>query len=305
MNQLLVTLGTKLTERWLNLLVLPGALFLGVLAAGTTLGHAHWHDLPRLGEALDDLTARPALDRAGTAAVAVAAVLLLSSALSLAAQFLGSAVESFWLRESRFAFDHHRQRARLRAWERLTRERNAAIRDPAAKAAEIRRLDRARARIGLVPPSRPTWYGDRLQAAGERVEAVYGLDLDAVWPRLWLILAEPAQRQIEAARASFTAAARLGAWSLAYLAVAAWWWPAVLIAAGCALVARSRAHESTEALASLVEAAVDVHGRDLAVLVGLEQADVPGPLPVDTGDRLSETFRKAGLFDTDDDAPGT
>ncbi|WP_329034521.1 hypothetical protein OIE71_18480 [Streptomyces sp. NBC_01725] len=304
MNQLLVTLGTKLTERWLNLLVLPGALFLGVLAAGTTLGHAHWHDLPRLGEALDNLTARPALDRAGTAAVTVAAVLLLSSALSLAAQFLGSAVESCWLRESRSAFDHRRRRDRLRAWERLTRERNAAIRTPATPAGEIRRLDRARARIGLVPPSRPTWYGDRLQAAGERVEAVYGLDLDAVWPRLWLILPEPAQRQIEAARASFTASARLGAWSLAYLAVAAWWWPAALIAGGCALVARSRAHESMEALASLVEAAVDVHGRDLAVLVGLEETDAPGPLSQDTGDRLSETFRKAGLFDTDDDPDG-
>ncbi|MFD6990965.1 hypothetical protein [Streptomyces sp. NPDC059943] len=131
MNQLLVTLGTKLTERWLNLLVLPGALFLGVLASGTTLGHAHWYDVHRLGEALDDLTARPVLDRAGTAAVAVAAVLLITTALSLAAQFLGSAVESFWLRESRSAFDNRRRRDRLRAWERLTRERNAAIRDPA------------------------------------------------------------------------------------------------------------------------------------------------------------------------------
>lgn len=304
MNQLLVTLGTKLTERWLNLLVLPGALFLGVLAAGTTLGHTHWADVHRLSAALDDLTARPVLDHTGTAAVAVAAVLLLSSALSLAAQFLGSAVESYWLRESRFAFDHRRQRDRLAAWESLTGKRRDAIRDPATPAAEVYRLERARTRIGLAPPSRPTWYGDRLEAASERVEAVYGIDLDAVWPRLWLILAEPAQRQIEAARTSFTAAARLGAWSVGYLAVAVWWWPAVLLAAGCASVARSRARDSVESLASLVEAAVDVHGRDLAVLVGLAQADSGEPLSVDTGDRLSATFRKGGLFDRDDTPPG-
>ncbi|MFI6691444.1 hypothetical protein ACIBLA_06720 [Streptomyces sp. NPDC050433] len=293
MNPLLVTLGTKLTERWLNLLVLPGALFLGVLAAGTTLGHTHWHDVHRLTKALDDLTARPVMDRAGTAAVAVAAVLLLAAALSLAAQFLGAAVEGFWLRESRFPLGRRLQRDRHAAWERLDRERTDAIRDPATPAAEIERLTRARDRIALVPPSRPTWYGDRLAAAAARVHAAYGIDLAAVWPRLWLILAEPAQRQIESARTSFAAAARLGAWSLGYLVVAAWWWPAALIAVGCAAVARSRARGAVEALASLVEAAVDVHGRDLAVLVGLEGADGTGLLSPDSGDRLSEVFRKA------------
>ncbi|MFC8077597.1 hypothetical protein ACFUN8_18920 [Streptomyces sp. NPDC057307] len=293
MNPLLVTLGTKLTERWLNLLVLPGALFLGVLAAGTTLGHTHWHDIHRLSQALDDLTARPVMDRTGTAAVAVAAVLLLSAALSLAAQFLGAAVESFWLRESRFPLERRLQHRRHTAWQRLDHERTDAIRDPATPAAEIERLTRARDRIALVPPSRPTWYGDRLAAAAWRVHAAYGIDLAAVWPRLWLILTEPAQRQIESARTSFAAAARLGAWSLGYLAVAVWWWPALLIAAGCATVARSRARESVEALASLVESAVDVHGRDLAVLVGLQGPESPGLLSPESGDRLSEIFRKA------------
>lgn len=292
MNPLLVTLGTKLTERWLNLLVLPGALFLGVAAAGTTLGHARWYDLPRLSEALDDLTGRPVLDRTGTAAVAVAAVLLLSAALSLAAQFLGGAVERWWLRESPLPLETRLRRDRRAAWERLDRERTAAIRAPATPAAEIDRLTRARDRIALVPPTRPTWYGDRLAAAAARLEAAYDIDLAAVWPRLWLILSEPAQRQIESARASLAAAARLGAWSLGYLVVAAWWWPAALIAAGCALLARSRAHEAVESLASLVEAAVDVHARDLAVLVGLEPPDAAGPLSRASGDGMSGIFRK-------------
>lgn len=292
-NPLLLTLGTKLTERWLNLLVLPGALFLGVLAAGTTLGHTHWNDIHRLSASLDALTARPVMDRTGTAAVAVAAILLLSAALSLAAQFLGSAVEGFWLRESRFPLGRRLQRRRHTAWQRLDLIRTAAIRDLATPPAEIERLTRVRDRIALTPPSRPTWYGDRLAAAALRVHAAYGIDLAAVWPRLWLTLTEPAQRQIESTRTSFAAAARLAAWSLGYLAVAAWWWPAALIAATCATLARSRARASVEALASLVESAVDVHARDLAVLVGLQEPDSPGLLSAENGDRLSEIFRKA------------
>ncbi|MER5770653.1 hypothetical protein [Streptomyces sp. NPDC001985] len=294
MNPLLATLGGKLTERWLNLLVLPGALFLGAAAAGTTLGHAHALDPGRLRAALDDLAARPALDRAGTAAVVVAAVLLLSSALSLAAQFLGTAIERHWLRETRFPLSRALARRRAARWAELDRRVGEAITDPDAPAAGIVRLTRARDRLALAPPTRPTWYGDRMEAAAERVLAVYAVDLAAVWPRLWLILAEPAQRQIETARAGLAAAARLAAWSLGCLALAVWWWPALLAAAGCAAIARTRARESVEALAELVEAAVDVHGRDLAVLTGIADPETAEPLSRDAGDRMSEYFRKAG-----------
>ncbi|MGX2993215.1 hypothetical protein JNUCC64_02790 [Streptomyces sp. JNUCC 64] len=295
MNPLLATLGGKLTERWLNLLVLPGALFLGVLAAGVTLGHAHWYDLDRLRTALDSLAGRPALDRGGTAALVVALVLLMSSALSMTAQFLGAGVERYWFREARLAPSRALARRRAERYARADRRRVEAIRDPAVPEREIVRLTLARDRTGLVPPSRPTWYGDRLQAAGERVYAAYGVDLASLWPRLWLVLDEPAQRQIESARASVASAARLAAWALGYLVVARWWWPALVVAVGCALVARLRARDSVEALAQLVEAAVDVHARGLAVRVGVEAAEperAPGPLGHESGDRLSEVFRK-------------
>ncbi|MFD5557303.1 hypothetical protein ACFWIA_26120 [Streptomyces sp. NPDC127068] len=297
MNPLLATLSGKLTERWLNLLVLPGALFLGVLATGVTLGHGHWQDLGRLRAALDGLAGRPALERTGTAALVVAILLLLSSALSLGAQFLGAGVERYWLREARFAPSRVLVRRRAARYRRADRARTAAIRDPATAEPEIARLTLVRDRIGLVPPSRPTWYGDRLQAAAERVDAAYGVDLAAWWPRLWLVLQEPAQRQIESARASVAAAARLAAWAVGYLVVGLWWWPAVVIAAGCALVARTRARDAVEALASLVEAAVDVHGRELAVRVGVAVAEperAPGLLGHESGDLMSEAFRKGG-----------
>ncbi|MFJ4470811.1 hypothetical protein ACIP2X_25475 [Streptomyces sp. NPDC089424] len=307
MNPLLATLGGKLTERWLNLLVLPGALFLAATAVGTTLGHRHWHDVERLRTTLDGLAARPALDRTGTAALLVALVLLAATAASLAAQFLGGAIEQYWLRFGRDPLSRARTARRARRWRETDARLDEAFRDagPAhagpdgvvsvmsGPQARIQALTEARDRIALRPPTRPTWYGDRMQATADRVDAAYGVDLAALWPRLWLILPEPAVRQIQSARDSYAAAARLAAWAVGYALLACWWWPAALAALGCAAVARSRARTALDALASLIEAAVDVHGRELATRVGLIAPEAPGLLDPGTGDGMSEVFRKA------------
>ncbi|MGW0818725.1 hypothetical protein ACWD00_36940 [Streptomyces viridiviolaceus] len=306
MNPLLATLGSKLTERWLNLLVLPGALFLAVTAVGTTLGHRHWHDVDRLRTTLDELAARPALDRTGTAALVVALVLLAAAAASLGAQFLGGAIERYWLRFGQDPLSRALTARRRRRWgERDEKVEEAVVRAattgggadgavsiPARTWARIQALTEARDRIAIRAPTRPTWYGDRMQAAADRVEAAYGADLAALWPRLWLILPEPAERQIRSAHDSFGAAARLGAWAVGYALLACWWWPAALVAVGCAAASRSRARTALEGLAALVEAAVDVHGRELAARVGLVAPDSAGLLARDTGDRMSEIFRK-------------
>ncbi|MGQ7750067.1 hypothetical protein ACUN29_16465 [Streptomyces sp. WC2508] len=308
MNPLLATLGTRLTERWLNLLVLPGALFLGVASAGVTLGHRHWHDLDRLRTAVDDLATRPALDRTGTAVLLAAGVLLAATAASLAAQYLAGVIELYWLRFARDPLSHALVDRRRRAWLRRDEEFREALRRTTvtgpgegdtvtAPPHEVARLDAlaaARDRVALLEPTRPTWYGDRMQAAAERVRAVHGVDLAALWPRLWLILAEPAGREIRSARDSFGAAARLASWAVGYALLAVWWWPAALIAVGCAAAARSRARNALDALADLIEAAVDVHGLELASRIGLVGTDSPGPLDHGTGNRMSELFRKAG-----------
>ncbi|QNP66325.1 hypothetical protein [Streptomyces genisteinicus] len=304
MNPLLATLSGKLTERWLNLLVLPGALFLAAAAVGTRLGHRHWHDADRLRATLDALADRPALDRTGTAALLVALVLLAATAASLAAQFLGGGIERYWLRSGRDPLSRALTRRRARRW----RERDAryeasldGITAPGGRPtatpetlARIERLLAARDRVALHEPTRPTWYGDRVQATAERVHAGYGVDLAALWPRLWLILSEPAVRQIQSVRTAFTAAARLAAWAAGYALLACWWWPAALVAAGCAAVARTRAHDALDAFAELVEAAVDVHARELAERVGLVgPADPAAVLGHEAGESLSELFRKA------------
>ncbi|WP_225826510.1 hypothetical protein [Streptomyces naphthomycinicus] len=307
MNPLLGTLGGKLTERWLNLLVLPGALFLAATAVGSVLGHRHWHDADRLRTTLDDLAARPALDRTGTAALLVALVLLAATAASLAARFTGGVIEQYWLRFARDPLSRARTVRRARTWrerdarleEAIGRARPAAVGPdgavavPAGTWARIQALTEARDRIALREPTRPTWYGDRMQAAADRVEAAYGVDLAALWPRLWLVLPEPAVRQLQSAHDSFSAAARLAAWAGGYALLACWWWPAALAAVGCAVVARFRARAALEALAGLIEAAVDVHGRELATRIGLIPPEAPGLLAHDTGDGMSAVFRKA------------
>ncbi|MER6606191.1 hypothetical protein ABT282_09790 [Streptomyces sp. NPDC000927] len=307
MNPLLATLGGKLTERWLNLLVLPGALFLAVTAVGTTLGHRHWNDIDRLRTGLDDLATRPALDRAGTAALLVALVLLAATAASLAAQFLGGVIERYWLRFGRDPLSRALTVRRVRRWRERDARLDAAVGRagwtgagpddtvmvPSGTLARIQSLTEARDRVALREPARPTWYGDRMQATADRVEAAYGVDLATFWPRLWLVLPEPAVRHIQSAHDSFGAAARLAAWAVGYALLACWWWPAVLAALGCAAVARSRARTALDALAGLVEAAVDVHGRELATRVGLLPPDAQGLLAHDTGDGMSAVFRKA------------
>ncbi|AZM47130.1 hypothetical protein DMB38_16160 [Streptomyces sp. WAC 06738] len=307
MNPLLATLGGKLTERWLNLLVLPGALFLAATAVGTTLGQRHWHDADRLRTTLDDLAARPALDRTGTAALVVALLLLTAAAASLAVQFLGGAIERYWLRPGRDRLSRALTARRARRWTRLHAQLEAAVAEiplrgtgphgavlvPPDVQARIEDLTGARDRIALRTPTRPTWYGDRMQAAADRLESAYGVDLATLWPRLWLVLPEPAVRQIQSAHDSFGAAARLAAWAVGYALLACWWWPAALAAAGCAVVARARARDALGALAALVEAAVDVHGRELAERIGLIGADESGLLGHEAGDRMSELFRKA------------
>lgn len=301
MNPLLTTLGSRLAERWLNFLVLPGALFLVTATAGAVLGQSGWRDLDRLRAAADAAAAHPAAGSTGTAALLVVGVLLLSAAASLAVQFLAGGIERFWMREAADPLSRALVRRRTARWKRRDEAIDEAHERHARQAregndpdyAEIVALTAARDRICLVEPSRPTWYGDRMEAAAERVRFAYRLDLLAAWPRLWLVLDEAGRAQAEAAHGALTGAARLAAWAGGYAVLALWWWPSAVVAAGCALTARSRARDAVTALATLLEAAVDVHGRELAARIGLAGAEPAGRLEPRIGDRMSELFRKA------------
>ena len=139
-------------------------------------------------------------------------------------------------------------------------------------------------RICLVEADRPTWIGDRLRACRVRVERAYGLDLDAAWPRLWLIVPDTVRAELGAARDAFGVAARLTAWAILYLILGAWWWPAVPIALITGATGIIRARQATDNLGDLVEAAVDLHVRGLAVQIG---ENLTGPLTPAIGQLLT------------------
>jgi hypothetical protein len=120
----------------------------------------------------------------------------------------------------------------------------------------------------LLEADRPTWIGDRLRVSELRVRRTYGLDLGAVWPRLWLIVPEIVRTEISATRDSFSASARLIGWAVLYLALAIWWWPAAPVALIVASAGVIKAHLAVGDLADLVESAVDLHSRALAAHLG-------------------------------------
>jgi hypothetical protein len=305
-------LGTKLADKWLSLLVLPGLLLLTTATAGAALGHAGWADAAELVQKAG--RASMAVEAKGTvAAVAAAAgVLLASAALGLAATAAGKAVQWLWLGEARLTrplVERRRHRWR-RAHEAYKAEvqrlyhhyhpKDAAPPDPFTDAnepvdpdggdrEELDRLAAQRNRIALAEPRRATWIGDRLAALDRRVLAHYGLDLSSAWPRLWLIVPDTARTELRTAASAFDAAATLGGWGALYLLTGLLWWPAAVTGLVVCTTAWYRGRATMATLTELAEAAVDLYGRDLAAALGLPAA---GALTADVGRDVTSRLRK-------------
>src|SRR5215470_11605020 len=96
MDGFLTELGKRLADRWLTLLVLPGALYLAVLVAAVTLGHTHPFDIGRLAT---QITTWATSSRRGFGGqvVLIMATLAGAAAAGLLTQSLGSVVERLWL----------------------------------------------------------------------------------------------------------------------------------------------------------------------------------------------------------------
>ncbi|MFB6842114.1 hypothetical protein [Streptomyces sp. NPDC056361] len=299
MGGLLTTLGQKLAERWLSLLVLPGALYLAVAAAAHALGHSHPFDVARLTGQITSWANDPAADTVGGQVVLLVAVLAGAAAAGLAAQALGSLAERLWLAADwptwplpfrqlaawRTSRRHKRWTAAARTWHDLRESAAAGLAlgrraDPTARHS----AERAMTRIAPEEPARPTWSGDRLNAAAVRLERDHGVDLATVWPHLWLILPEETRAEITAARQTLTRATTLTAWALLYLPLTVWWWPAALLTLTLTLTARTRTHTATNTYALLLEATTRIHARDIAEHIGLDPA---GSLTPEAGDALT------------------
>jgi hypothetical protein len=132
--------------------------------------------------------------------------------------------------------------------------------------------------------------GDRIHALEQIAHNRYGLDLTFAWPRLWLVLPDTTRSEITAAHAAFAAAVATGTWAWPYLLLATLWWPAALIAVAVGASGWARARAAIADLTALSEAAVDLHGRALALALGVAEEDSAGPLTLTEGEQLTRAL---------------
>lgn len=243
MSEVLTVLGTRLTERVVARLTLPGLLYVAFCFWAFKSGHAHAFDPARVAGAVDrwaaaaQTTPLVLLVHAGLALTAATAVGLVASAVA------GEVVGRVWS-----------GRRAPRRW--IARRREAWGR-------------RNRGVPERYAPQRLTPIGDEFRNVGEKVDAQYGLSLTDVWPRL-LILAGPDTRDVLARAADrYRADTALTAWALMALPWAVWWWPAALLSVLGLLIGYRRSLSSAGVFATLIESTVDVHQGDLAASVGV------------------------------------
>lgn len=299
MSAFLAELGTKIADRWLQALLLPGLLWTAVLATALELRQGHPFDSARLSTGLDRLAGRPAAHTPGTVILAAAGILLASAAIGLTAGACGTLIQWLWVLPGNLPPASWLLSRRRRRWGKASAALKAAIgdaarppagpgpHDPRTQSAEVlraqarvrsrrRRLDRR----GPARPVRPTRIGDRFARTGTRIAAINGLtDLGTAWPRLWSVLPESLRTDITAARTAYTATAQLTAWGLLYIGLAALWWPAAFIGVTVLIVAVVQARAATGLLTGLIETAADLHTPTLAGHLGLPT----DAAPADTG----------------------
>jgi hypothetical protein len=241
MPGLLEVLDTRLVERWLQTL-LPGFLFIAAAGCGLLLrGHSAL-DVNALADAAGALvnglnSHPPAL------VLAIAAAGITATAVALANEEIAGVVHRVFTAN------------RPGYWVKLRRAR-------ANSHADRPTLDR-------YLPSRTTHIGDRFHRVGERAEVQYGVDATLAWPRLWLLLSDPALARIQTAYRQYQSATNACAWGLVYLALSAMWWPTAVVGLVLVVLGYRRARTSAATLADLIEAAIDIELRGLAQALGI------------------------------------
>ncbi|MEU8791406.1 hypothetical protein [Streptomyces sp. NPDC048643] len=294
-------LAKTLADRWISLLVLPGAFFLGAVWVSVSLGHADGWDVALLTRRAERTATTVADLPSGAQALLVVAVLAAAAGVGFVVQSLAGVTRRVWLGQwprpfvAVAAARTVRRRAR---WHQLVEERRALeAAGPSTRSREQQdRIDTVAERVtrlAMAEPGRPTWMGDRIHAVESIAYHRYGLDLTYGWSRLWLTLPDPARSELTDAHAAFAAAVATGTWALPYLLLTVVWWPAVLVAAGIGLTGWARARAAVADFTTLTEATLDLHGRTLAVALGVgDPAEGAGPLTISEGEHITHLVRK-------------
>jgi hypothetical protein len=249
-------LGGKLADRWLGV-ALPSLLFWLTGVAAWLAGPGAW---ARLAAILGDL------DRAGTgrALLVVAGALLLVAGSAALVERLTLPVlrllEGYWPARPRDWAVRRRDARIVRDEARYQQLERALETGLGGDVDELVALDERLRRVPAPGRRMPTRLGDTLRAAEALPQAKYGLDAVRCWPRLWLVLPEPAQRELLGARRGLDAAVTGLTWAaLAAVWTVTAWWVLPVAAAAVVVVYRWWLLPAAQVYGDLVEAAFDVH----------------------------------------------
>ncbi|MFI6761932.1 hypothetical protein ACIBF5_22600 [Micromonospora sp. NPDC050417] len=246
MTELISLIGQRLTERWATVVLLPGLLYVLIGGCALTVGHAHALDALYLTKALNTSWQRIVGHAPAGPLLSLAALFGLAILSGVTATFLAGRVHSLWVMSGPQRWVERRQRKTMRAW---------ASREPRPPTRYL--------------PRRATSIGDTFRLVGERIHAHYGLSVLLAWPRIWILASPDTRTLVTTAYQRYHSDAVIAAWALLYLPLAAWWWPAALIATATAVIGYRRARGSASSLASLIEATADTHQHQLAAALGV------------------------------------
>jgi hypothetical protein len=254
--KLLDGISGKLAEQWVATLLTPAfAFWAGGLAA--------FCDRYGLKPLTDWFKQYPEPLQIGLLAIALATIL----ATSFIAQRFDTAIlrtlEGYWypgLRRLLTPLTRYQKARRRKLIQTLSQLNLTLNRATATERAEFVRSDRA---LRQFPTQEhdilPTRLGNILRAAERRPRDRYGLDAIICWPRLWLLLPDPAKQELQAARTELNSSARLVLWSLLFLIWSIWAWWAIPLALISALLAYRWSLDAAEVYASLIEATFDLY----------------------------------------------
>ena len=296
MTPLLGQLGTRLLDRWIALLVVPGSLFVGAAVVGVALGQRDALDVDRLIAWAGRRSQAPLWSHPAGFVLTLAGFALAAAGVGLAAQLLGAGQLVWWLGSwpaPLRGWSARRVNLRRERWNRLQNQ----FADLATTADDPRpdldgiaaALADRRNRMATAEPRRPTWIGDQLAAVETRVRNAYGLDLVSGWPRLWLLLPADPRAEIRAARGQLDGSSVLAAWGLLYVVLGVFWWPAALVGGLTWVVGWRSARQAMRTYAELIESVVDLHGALLARALGI---DCPAELTTAAGRAVTRRTRK-------------
>ncbi|WP_394619487.1 hypothetical protein JNUCC0626_10420 [Lentzea sp. JNUCC 0626] len=251
MDKLLSGLGTKLAERWINLLALPGVLFTLVLAFAWWVHPVGALDVTAIVRRLGELAVPK--QNGQLALLAAAGAVVATACAGLAAEL------------SRFVARTWTGNGRVSTWlmSPLLRRR-------------IRRAQAAAPDGYQVPerylPARATRIGDAIRLVEQRIAAQYGVALIRVWPRLWQLSSSDERAMTQLAWDRYTAASLRATWAAGYLLIGILWWPSVVVAVVLYVSAVASARRAAEDLRTAIEALVDVKLVVLAAAIGVPLA---------------------------------